>query len=439
MTDTTLNRYVCQGTAAQRAAFTPAPATPGSGPALGIFWFETDTNDTYAWNSGGSAWVLTTTASSGTVSNVSLTSSDLTVTGSPITSSGTMTLALPASGAAAGSYTKVTVTAKGLVTAGASATLASADFVNQGTTATVLHGNAAGNPSWAAVTNTVTPPGRLTLTSGTPITTADVTAATNIYYLPYLGNLIQLWDGSAWTLYTFAELTLALGTLTSGKPYDVFVFESSGTVTLEVGPVWTNDTTRATAVTLQDGRYCKSGDKTRLYLGTFYTTSTTTTEDSVANRYLANFYNTVDRSLSARPGYSDNNAANTITTASATWVRVNGGTNDLVSYVLTRPQMVSAVFAARGVPSGATAEVYLGICPDNTTAGATLFCSVTYGSTGLIEMAIPKVFLQTEGRHFLQMMFQSSTGTATYYSDGGRLAGSSADSQLSGLTASIQG
>ena len=30
-------------------------------------------------------------------------------------------------------------------------TLASADFVNQGTTTTVLHGNAAGNPSWAAV------------------------------------------------------------------------------------------------------------------------------------------------------------------------------------------------------------------------------------------------------------------------------------------------
>jgi hypothetical protein len=47
--------------------------------------------------------------------------------------------------------TKVTYDAKGLVTAGADATLASADFVNQGTATTVLHGNAAGNPAFGAV------------------------------------------------------------------------------------------------------------------------------------------------------------------------------------------------------------------------------------------------------------------------------------------------
>lgn len=58
---------------------------------------------------------------------------------------------------------------------------------------------------------------------------------------------------------------------------------------------WTDDTTRATAVTLQDGRYCKSGDKTRLLLGTFSTTSATTTEDSDRNRHLSNVYNRVTR------------------------------------------------------------------------------------------------------------------------------------------------
>lgn len=47
--------------------------------------------------------------------------------------------------------TKITYDAKGLVTAGASAVLASADFANQGTTTTLLHGNAAGNPSFGAV------------------------------------------------------------------------------------------------------------------------------------------------------------------------------------------------------------------------------------------------------------------------------------------------
>ena len=47
--------------------------------------------------------------------------------------------------------TKITYDTKGLVTAGATAVLASADFANQGTTTTVLHGNAAGNPSFGTV------------------------------------------------------------------------------------------------------------------------------------------------------------------------------------------------------------------------------------------------------------------------------------------------
>ncbi|MFS8064113.1 MAG: hypothetical protein ACMG5Z_05945 [Luteimonas sp.] len=131
------------------------------------------------------------------------------------------------------------------------------------------------------------PGGRLTLTTAVPVTTADVTAATTIYYTPYVHNVITLWDGNVWTPITFTEYTLALGTLTSGKPYDVFAYLSSGALALEM-LAWTNSTTRATAVTLQDGRYCKSGDKTRLYLGSFYTTSTTTTEDSDAKRFLSN-------------------------------------------------------------------------------------------------------------------------------------------------------
>lgn len=50
-----------------------------------------------------------------------------------------------------GTNTKITYNAKGLVTAGTAAVLASADFANQGTATTVLHGNAAGNPSFGAV------------------------------------------------------------------------------------------------------------------------------------------------------------------------------------------------------------------------------------------------------------------------------------------------
>lgn len=57
MTDTTLNRFLASGTAAERGAFTPAPATPASGPDPTYFWIETDTGNTYAWNFDGAAWI----------------------------------------------------------------------------------------------------------------------------------------------------------------------------------------------------------------------------------------------------------------------------------------------------------------------------------------------------------------------------------------------
>jgi hypothetical protein len=144
----------------------------------------------------------------------------------------------------------------------------------------------------------ILPGGRLTLTSGNPYPTADVTGATNIYYTPATSNIVPLWDGAVWRPLEFSEITMDLGALTSDKPYDVFAYLSSGTLAYEF-LVWTNDTTRATAVTLQDGRWCKSGDKTRLYLGSFYTTSTTTTEDSETSRYLYNAYNQVGKRLMA--------------------------------------------------------------------------------------------------------------------------------------------
>lgn len=142
-----------------------------------------------------------------------------------------------------------------------------------------------------------TPGGRLTLESGVPVSTTDQTAKTTIYYTPYIHNIINLWDGANWAPTEFTETSLALGTITSGKPYDVFGYVSAGALVLEL-LAWTNDTTRATAVTLQDGRYCKSGDKTRLLLGTFYTASTTTTTDSENYRYLDNVYNRVSKQTS---------------------------------------------------------------------------------------------------------------------------------------------
>ena len=51
---------------------------------------------------------------------------------------------------------------------------------------------------------------RLTLTSGTPVTSADVTAATTVYSTPYKGGQIALYYSSTWTVYSNAEKSINL-------------------------------------------------------------------------------------------------------------------------------------------------------------------------------------------------------------------------------------
>lgn len=81
--------------------------------------------------------------------------------------------------------------------------------------------------------NAMIPGGRLTLTSNTPVTTSDVTGASTLYYTPYIGQTIALWDTTlkTWIAYPFAQLSYTLSGLTSGRPYDVFAAIASKTIT----------------------------------------------------------------------------------------------------------------------------------------------------------------------------------------------------------------
>lgn len=83
--------------------------------------------------------------------------------------------------------------------------------------------------------------GRLTLSSGIPVTTSDVTAATTLYYAPYLSNVISLYDGVRWNNHTFTQLSLALS-LDRHRLYDIYVYNNSGTLTLET-QAWSAPTT----------------------------------------------------------------------------------------------------------------------------------------------------------------------------------------------------
>ena len=283
-----------------------------------------------------------------------------------------------------------------------------------------------------------TPGGRLTLTSSTPVTTSDVIGATSVYYTPFVNNLIALWDGASWTLNQFTEKTLALGTVTSGLPYDVFGYLSAGVLALEK-LAWTNGTTRATDITLQDNRYCKSGDKTRLYLGTLYTTSTTTTEDSGGGtttqvggkRFLWNMYNRVRRTLSV----IDTTATWSYTTD--TTRQTNGAAGNKVEFILGLSQdpIEASVRTSVKLASNTTRGAKSGVGLDTITAFNGIASQVFNTNASDIYFQVGGELRSTPalGYHYISWNERgASIGTCVF--DGANAAGIQ-----TGLVASILG
>lgn len=149
--------------------------------------------------------------------------------------------------------------------------------------------------------------GRLTLESGVPVSTSDITGASadTVYLTPYKGDRIALYDtGTAmWKHFQFTEKSVAVPS-TTVTPFDVFAYISGSTIAIECLD-WTNDTTRATALTTQDGVYVKNGDVTRRYLGTGRTTGVSgQSEKSTSSDFLWNYYNRVKSGLFAKESTS---------------------------------------------------------------------------------------------------------------------------------------
>lgn len=268
---------------------------------------------------------------------------------------------------------------------------------------------------------------RLTLTSGLPVTTADVTGATNVYMTPYVGNRIALYTSGVWTLYTTAQVTLALGTLTAALPYDVFVFDNAGTVTL-TAVAWTNATTRATALAYQDGVLCKIGALGYRYLGTFYTTSTTTTEDSYSKRFLWNYYHRKDRPLKR----NESTASWTYTTA--TWRQANGAAANQVEAVIgVAEDAVEMETSCAMSNASAGIQVGTGVGVDSTTANSSSLSGTSTAASSCASNATSKYreFPAAGYHYFAWLEYSTATGTTTWTAFNGTL--------LAGIIGKIRG
>lgn len=260
--------------------------------------------------------------------------------------------------------------------------------------------------------------GRLTLTTAVPVTSADVTAATTLYWALYKGNQIALYSGTEWVLFPLSQLSIAVPA-TTNQMYDVFVNYNAGTPALAV-TAWTNDTTRATNLTLQDGVLVKTGSTGQRYVGSFRTTGVSgQTEDSFAKRFVWNYYHRLPRAMRVIEG------TDTWNYTTATWRQARATATNQIEYVIG---VAEEIFAGHVVGycfnSGGSSQAAVGIGLDSTTAPTAGNLGMSQGnpSNGVaISLHSSLTVYPAIGYHYAAWLEHSITtsGTTAWYGDNG--------------------
>lgn len=251
--------------------------------------------------------------------------------------------------------------------------------------------------------------GRLTLESGVAVSTTDQTAKTTLYFTKFKGDRIGLFDGTGWLRFTFTELSLDISGLTADTNYDIFLYDNSGTLTL-YSVAWSNATTRATALTTQDGVDVLTGDTGKRYLGTIRITgSTGQCEDSESKRFVYNAYNRV-----WRKGKSENSNASWSYTNTANREYNNGTGQTRFQFVVGKLGECPIILSPAYNVSGNTGNVYLGVEMDATTS--TTYGYAQYVSGGYVARFVRKDFINDAagGYHYLTQIEGGNTGATIH-------------------------
>jgi hypothetical protein len=314
----------------------------------------------------------------------------------------------------------------------ATPTLAGPQFANQGTTATVLHGNAAGNPSFAAVSLTTDITGNLPITNLNSGTNADATtfwrgdgtwaapaagsaaptqqgrlqrdSATQISLQRYSGTVITLNISSVCTDRAIPSSgpTLGTGGLAVDTTYFVYAFDNAGTVTLEASTtVYTTDTTC--------GFKQKTGDATRRLVGMLRTidagAGVVNFVNTTTQRFLLNWDNRQRLALDAV--FTTNK-----TTTSITFVELD--TEIRISTLVWANDIVAlAAVGSSSNSNGAGSQNSSAITED----GAVTTLVSTHFDTGVASGNIPMGMMinrvASEGFHFYTIVGKVGNGAAT--------------------------
>jgi YVTN family beta-propeller protein len=311
-------------------------------------------------------------------------------------------------------------------------------------------------PASIPMSNIAAPQGRLTLNSTLSVMTADATAQSTIYYLPYQGAGVPVYDGAQFNnqLLGSTGISLALDSNSAhtgyqgptGSLFDVFAFLNGGVLTLGTGPAWSSSTAGSSsrgytlsqvngiwvnnaAITLRFGT--ASGDTVSVlaneatYLGTMYATAAGQTGIALSPAAASLGTNNV---IGLWNAYNKIPVTAKCTDSTVSWTynstnirNANGSAGNRISWVDGLAQ--SSIYATYGCviapPASTAGQIGIGLngtgfsgrlaqSPDSTS---------TIGSSELAEITSYPLL----GLSYVQACENINTGTSacTFYSSSG--------------------
>jgi hypothetical protein len=285
---------------------------------------------------------------------------------------------------------------------------------------------------------------RISVVSGDPNPQTDQSAKTNVYVMPYNGNIVPLWDGIKIVAKEFSELTAALNATyqTATNVYDVYAFDDGGIIRVGFGVAWSSATARGTgagtaeieavngvdvnknSMIVRNGAASYTvGARYGTLVGTVAPSTNGQLEWTVLRREICNRYN-LEKTFARRcPGYNNNGSTTSITINSTSFIEVNGTNNGRVYFVLCKPQKIRVDVAGFGGTGGGYLRCGFGI--DSLVALTEQYSAQSISSPIMCQKSVNTSI----GLHYAVMIACHLVAAATLYVDS--VATGQADTELS--------
>jgi hypothetical protein len=284
--------------------------------------------------------------------------------------------------------------------------------------------------------------GRLTLQPVEPVMIADYSAKTLMYFTPYIGNLVAVYDGTAFSFREFTELSNDTTQSSTGKAgpaavvanknYDYFVWDDGGVMRLTRGGAWNSDTVRS-ATDENDLQRIKGIPTNKnaitngpaanrgTYVGTARSDGSSrlnwirggiAANGTAAVLGVWNMYNRIEQH-----GFIGDNT-NSWAYSSATIRAANGSSTIRVSFICgLQEEYLEAIYVATMSTAAGSAQVGIGLNATNAFAANSEIGHCSGSGAGFGLMGSHRA--QLLGWNFMSACEQDSSASGvTYYGDG---------------------